>query len=810
MADRRARRGGDIDGEGLKASDLGSPVRKHVGGDGKVSVRAIASAYDKLEAESRKQPERTRAPKAEGEDLDLEDADLDIEDDELVLDEDELDLDEDDGAPAAAGGGAAAAAAADDGDELELSADDLDLDDDDDGTGEHAAPTGAVTKAAGNQDAGLTANDLGDDDDLDLEDEELELSDEDTAPADSKKNAANSAGSPTAAAKPAAAADDKKTTDSAKPAATSSKPAIVTARGPDGLPIVTVQSHTLPNNKFLREPFRVIKVDEAALLGTSKKERIWDVDFFAKKFSNLDMAGYKSFSQPASNLFRVEKHVSDARRLVLYFFDAPHPYDLILTSAERRNRFYELAMLQRKNSIMWCPSLCPDGINDAVINVTGTTIMRPSGKLARVTGEGKMTVARMPYEIIDFWFGCLSLQRKALPPNFSMLEKFMPKGNHDVYVVGVADIPNQLVGKPDIGVFFSSYMGAAFHVLSQTIVESKDAPDKTCNGILVIVRRSFILRTSNIDAIEIDNIGKDGTKRSDFTLVAAQVRINESLLCCCMVNVSPMATQDPLGRTGGIRALLNGITMGNDMLDIGCRYDYLFVASNFGFEKNWAENDGLLAQNKNLLQTMKEGTPDAVLKAKAGADPFRILYEARAGTCRVDVKQYYAAPGMPLNNAAVSTDLFTLRAFLSTFGEFVPKTQIRLQNLSIVSERLPNYTAGEIHFIGDWIEGAPHQLHMLRHGEGYTINEASIPPLRPVIHNHEYVRLQHIDFTIMGFLEHVKTPKGKPKKIIIASASLSLKSLLEKGKSKEFATPLIYRGCVVGSIVGSLVYEETM
>jgi len=110
--------------------------------------------------------------------------------------------------------------------------------------------------------------------------------------------------------------------------------------------------------------------------------------------------------------------------------------------------------------------------------------------------------------------------------------------------------------------------------------------------------------------------------------------------------------------------------------------------------------------------------------------------------------------------------------------------------------------------MGDWIEGAPLSLHMNRHGESYTINESSIPPLRPVIHNYDFLRLQHIHFTIMGFLEHVKNAKGKPKKIIIASASLPFKNLIELGKSKEFATPLVYRGCVVGSLVGNVLYQE--
>jgi hypothetical protein len=786
----------ESDEHGLRAEDMGSPVRRAVGESGKVSVRAIASAYEKLgdDGQPVRRPKKKAAasgeaaPAAAGgggeEDLELEDDDLELEEDELEMEEDELDLDglEEEGAALMA----AAAGGDDDGSSLELSGDDLDLGEDED---EQAAAAGAATHhTGGGEGAGITAGDIGEEEELDLD----EMSDKEEESTTTNKAATSG----TAAGKPT------------NPAATVS--GVVHTTGADGLPVVTVQSHALPNNKFLREPFRVIKVDEGALLGTSKKERIWDVDFFAKKFNNLDMAGYKSFSQPASNLFRVEKHVSDPRRLILYFFDAPHPYDLILTSSERRNRFFELATLQRRNSIMWCPSLCPDGINDAVVQVIGTTILRPSGKMARVSGDGKITVARMPYEIVDFWFGCISLQKAGLPANFDMLQGFMTKADHDVYIIGVADIPANLVGKPDIGIFFNSYMGASYHLLSQTILESKDAPGKTSNGIIVFVRRSFILRTSNIDAIEIDNLGKLDAKKGDFTLTAAQVRINESLVCCVMVNVSPTAAVDPNVRSAGVRGLLNGISMGDEVLDIGVRYDYLFVAGNFGYSNAFGADDGLMLQQRsgNLLQQLKEGTPDASLKSKAGSAPFRILYECRQGTCRTDVKKYYAGPRLSLNNAAVSTDIFTLRSFLSTFGEYVGKVQFKLQNLSILNERMPNYTAGEIVFIADWCEGAPISLHMLKHGEGYTINEASIPPLRPVICNHDYLRLCHLHFSLMGFLPNVKTTKGRPKKLTIASGSIPFKNLIEKGKSKEFAAPLLYRGCVVGSLVGNILYQD--
>ncbi|KAH9577529.1 hypothetical protein LSM04_007717 [Trypanosoma melophagium] len=101
-------------------------------------------------------------------------------------------------------------------------------------------------------------------------------------------------------------------------------------------------SHALPNNRYLHELFMVIKVNDAAFIG-NKKDRIWNVDFFRRRFANLDLVGYMSFESPAANLYHVEKDPIHSRRLKLYFFEAPHPYELEFTSTERRHCFYEVS-----------------------------------------------------------------------------------------------------------------------------------------------------------------------------------------------------------------------------------------------------------------------------------------------------------------------------------------------------------------------------------------------------------------------------------------------------------------------------------
>lgn len=785
------RTAGDI-GSVLRAEDMGQ-VTKFVEGTpsasgGKLSVRALAKAWDAMgkyvppEADTVVNPHalpKGGAGSAEddgGLELDLDEGDLAVDGDappnqEAAADGDDIDLDADD---LDLGGDDEPMAAGDD--DLDIEGDDLDLDD-----GEE--PGLKVETAT------LAAGDLGDEDDGLLLDDEPPAADLGAAQPTGSGSATASASGPAAAA-----------TSTAPPASATSQ-----AKRPDGssITMITVPSHVLPNNRFLHEPFKVVKVDENSLLG-GKKERIWDLDCFMKKFSNLDMAGYKSFSQKSPNLFRVEKHLSDPRRLILYFFEADHPYDLVLTSVERRNRFFEVATMMRRNSIMWCPSLCPETDEEALVNVIGTTIKRPSGKTAVVSGEVKFHVARMPYEIIDFWYGCFNMQQRPLPANHAILNGFMPPGNHDIYVVGVADVAGTLMGRPDLGIFFQSFLGPTYHVLTQTTVEAKDKPTKGNNAVIVICRRSFIVRMSNIEAAELDTVRREGTAKGDYSAVACSFRVNETTVGCVMLNATPMQTDAPT-RSANLRAAIANLNVGNEGLDFGARFDYTFVGAAFGYTGPFSPADQLIEQRTagNFLSEFEEAQPDASLAARAAGNPFRIVYHARHNICRFDGRSYASSTHMNFNNTSISGDLYTRRAFLSTFGEHVPRVQFRITNFSFVPKRVPPFQGGELRLTGEWIDGSPLVSPLIRNGAAYALQTptSTTPPLKPVVHNNEFLRLQQLEISVFGVLANAKNAKAK---INIASGAFSMKNQYAMNEARDFTTSMLYRGCIVGHVTGTL------
>jgi hypothetical protein len=832
----------------LRAQDLGNVQVEGVGG--KVSVKALAKAFEqhthapaakqhvvevnKLPAallqKSAAQPtpvkqapaaaaSSTAAPEADddidiADDLDIADDDNILEnlDDDIQLDEPEMNLDDDDAADeidlddeeAATNDVKAEDDVQLDDDEVKLEDDDADniqLDDDDiEIDDDKPAAAGAAASPIKAEDMHQETDDV----ELD-ESEAVTIEDEPAPPAPAAAEAAPAAETAPTAPKPSVPIDvaqrrARAQTVTARAGEKESKPNILPPA--ESITTLNVPSHTLPNNRFLREPFKVLKVDETALIG-GKKERIWDVDFFGKKFSNLDMTGYESFSQPADKLFRVEKDVVNSKKLTLYFFEAPHAYDLVFTSTERRQRFYELAMLQRRNSIMWCPSLCVEGENDVVLNIQGSTIERGSGKVVKAKGDVKFVIARMPYEVIDLWYGCFSMQEKPLPRSAAVLGSFLPKAQHEVYVIAVSDVPSVLMGTDDIGNYFLQYLGTAMYfLLANSAAETKSK--NASNIILVIVRRSFIVRTTHIEATDVTPVRKEGGGKADFTAVGAALRINESSIGILMINCHP-SIGDPAVRAGCIRGLMSNFPFGDQSVDVGVRFDYLVVSGNFGFKDDFKENDMLIKQMKagNVISDFSEAEPHSSLLSTP--NPMRILYYCRPRTCRFDVKQYQTSRAMAVPNAYITCDVFCQRAFLSTFGEQVPRTQFIFNTINVIGQRIPHINNPELQISSEFVDGSPISLPLSKTQETYSATGKAVPPVNPVVSNQEFLRLQSITFSLFGVL-----PASKDKRrMVLASGVLPLKNMISLGESVDFSIPLYYRGCNVGSLTGTILQVHT-
>ena len=585
---------------------------------------------------------------------------------------------------------------------------------------------------------------------------------------------------------------------------------------------------------YFRRSFDVAK---SSNFGSTKK-RTWLVDgfrgFFYNKRRSSDAAA--SFQHPACHLYKVERF--GPFTVVLHFLGAPHAYELLCDTTARRNELYELAVaLRRGTSLMWCPTLAAsqDGaasIRHQVVERTLCFMDVPNPMLHNATEEHPkdhnllLALTNAPYEIIRFWYGSFDMQHKPLPPNHRGLEGFMPKpGTCDICVIGVSDVAGSLMGKVDLGVFFQSYLGSSYHIVTQTTIGGKDKPTKGNHAMVVLCRRSFIVRISNVQAIELDTVRRADIPlgKGDFAAVAASFLIDESTVGCVLVHATP-AMMDPSMRSAAMRSVFAMKGLGDDELDLGVRFDYCFIGGTFGFLGCYAgdETDELHMQRGNLLTQFREfPSSDGSLSA-AGADGswMRTLIRSRESTCRFDCETYRRCGLMAFVNVVLEGRMYVQRPLCSARpdttrmpertlwdawawkGNHKPSVIVKaltLSNVEFFGRRVPSVKKPTFRLIAPWVEGhIAVEFEELEPDERDCTSLSRLPvsstvAVKPTTSDPAYLRLQHLAFSLVGSIRGLKDQDAK----VVGSGCIAMKGLMDQAPLVGGTAPSLARGLVV-------------
>ena len=165
---------------------------------------------------------------------------------------------------------------------------------------------------------------------------------------------------------------------------------------------ISLQNENIPNHELFQHCFKVTKWNpEKSRFGrVVKKERIWQIDFFNKRFVNYDLSGKLSFDYPSNHIYRIERNHDNARMLRLLFHKAPHPYDLLFESTEKAMRFFELAVTLRRATSVWTSNLCQDQFTSVTATISLPQKMKslsvPSG--TKPPEMPKLILTRLPHE----------------------------------------------------------------------------------------------------------------------------------------------------------------------------------------------------------------------------------------------------------------------------------------------------------------------------------------------------------------------------------------------------------------------------
>eukprot|EP01063_Lacrimia_lanifica_P036171 TRINITY_DN7109_c0_g1_i1.p1 TRINITY_DN7109_c0_g1~~TRINITY_DN7109_c0_g1_i1.p1 ORF type:complete len:2769 (+),score=1024.11 TRINITY_DN7109_c0_g1_i1:431-8308(+) len=377
------------------------------------------------------------------------------------------------------------------------------------------------------------------------------------------------------------------------------------------------QDHQLDLGKvegveYLKALFKVTKYNPEQPFSTGGKERVWLLDFFARAFSNLkegtnvkallkqaEDPDTKSF--PYSSLFRCEKDTENARRLRLRFFRADHPYDLLFESAANRQRFYECAKAL-KNALVWAPDLCPRIQGAHCFNTTIKGSAQKKATLGSSTerqflqGNVKIKCANVPTDQMRLWVGCIDLQNVALPKEVNF-DRWLPRGECDVYVVGFLDLPQEYQGNTKLGDRMAAYLGSEYVALISTEREA----GKRSIALMILMTNQRVSKVSNTGAWtgqftrkqkNAMGVGK-ALAHSVTDAAALSFSLNETPLCFVCTKLSPLPEEEdePMIRNEIMKDVLDSVSVGLPTVDTSVRFHHLFMVGSFAYGFDGDEDD---------------------------------------------------------------------------------------------------------------------------------------------------------------------------------------------------------------------------
>jgi hypothetical protein len=556
-------------------------------------------------------------------------------------------------------------------------------------------------------------------------------------------------------------------------------------------------------SKFLKAQFKVTKYNADSLLA-GKKDRLFEVDFFKREFRNCSAGGAQSFALSSANLYRVERHISQPTHLKLLFFKTAHPIDLIFPSCAERQRFVEVAALQRKNPVVWAPHYCRENVRESIVRIEGSTVQNAAGKSEGVDGSGTFAASRMPYEVLRVWAGTINLQFRGLPNMSEKLEEFCPPEN-DVYVLGLQDVPSSMRDGKQIQEFFTAFFGQNFYILLNTSSDSNifaglegRRGDKNPPGVIIIVvRRNVLAKVANIDFFEMNEPGASGKKNketSDVYAVFVSLRIQETTVAVMLANLTPNL-QDVNARNTKLQGLLSRIKCGDPLVDISVRFDYFFILGALGYHT--LPTDELHAQIAGQL--VCTDFQECTILAEMCL-PDRVLFWHRPRSSRATIIEYSTAPHLGMPNIHALFDVYVLRPYCYALCPDVPPARITISAIKFDCDTLQGIRDAEVRIAGEWFETGVMTATLKMQGSRLVAD--AVPPLTPVCPAYEFLRAQSVCISLLGAAEGITKSRGQ----LVASAVTPLRDMLIPDTPMTHSAFMMRHGTVIGIIELAVTY----
>lgn len=546
--------------------------------------------------------------------------------------------------------------------------------------------------------------------------------------------------------------------------------------GPEAVPTHTIDIALLPDPKWLRPRFDVIKYDPKAKL-FSKKIRTWEIDFLGNAFRNMDRKGRVKKEFTPNKLLQIERHASHNYKLRLLFFGANHSYELEFTSIADRERFYECACAFRPKLYVWCPDIVLPGAERSKTQLCGTTTALVSdGKGKKpveqeFTGSTKINATLKPGENISIFCCTWNMDSKPPPQDSQSFRAVLEPGRHDIYALVVQE--SSFSQDPEEWFHYAQAMlGKEYVILaSQSLWDIR---------LVVITRKRHLIKIVNIQGESkptgfVNICGNKGGVGIGLRFIETSI-----LFVGCHLASSQERTAV---RNTNILEIVDSLKIGNKELDIFSQFHHVFWMGDLNYRVDLPYSEGLqLAEAADVAELLKHDQLKAqiecgnILKDMAeGEITFKPTFKFVPGTLEYDTKKartpsytdrilYKSFPGMNaelcayncIEDVRTSDHLpvyasFTVechRPFASVFMVRQEPCQIVFSNLYVTDRPSSDVINRPVlvfyaHFLKDAKDGRP-KTDRLPKTANPRWKDNQVPVLTPVTTDREYLMLQHI------------------------------------------------------------------
>ena len=557
-----------------------------------------------------------------------------------------------------------------------------------------------------------------------------------------------------------------------------------------------VDVNSVSGHGALLSGFSVLKLNPkyGKMKDKLSKQRVWVIDFYKRTFTNLS-DGRPTQVYPSNYLFRIEKMFHDYKQLKLSFYKAPHPYILEFSSAEARQRFYELAWAMRRH-ICWMPDLVPKTHHSIAVNILGK-----SRRHKNINGVANFHLTREPTEMLTVWCGTLSLANVNLPPpgtpgNQNLLTGFLPRpSKFDLHFICMTDLPELFSQNPlELVKYFKAYSSETdLHPFLSTNLGGSTAV------VLALAKRRHISKVGNMEAIEL---------RDNNTLVVGlSLRYGESTIALVRARLSE--TMPVVKKNQKIATIMRKLEIGDCRLEFSSRYDYVVMVGDLGYKGTPQEaNDELAAEiAKGSVMTGYQ-EPEFSKNASFVHSSVRVFVKTQKPNSHHSIS-YTTCPQFT-GGTTFAAGLAMQRPYLGSFVKEANRrpTQLYFTDLSlkIPHKEIVRFLGVniELAIMSQYMEGSPVMVKMLFNSKAEEYQMAhpeDVPPVHMVTSAEDFLRRQSMTFSIVSG----QTPPGDFPYASWSTGVLSLKHYSALETQNHFQCSVYRTGLKVGTMSGQTI-----